>query len=388
MQDLFFELIRVSIGTQDGLSRTPSAEEWEWLYTAAKNQMVEGICFAGVQRLSNRKQCTEYLPELLYARWMFTATKIQQQNETLCRQCAILTSRLLTDGFDTVILKGQSIASKYGALATYRQTGDIDIWLSGDISKVRTYIFKNFNVLKSTYNHAEIEVFNDTKVEAHFTPSWLYSPFRNRKLQKWFSGFQTVKGQKSKVKGELGVRTEELEINSRFLEFQSSMSENGFKSPTLSFDLVYLMLHSYRHLMHEGLWIRQIMDYYFVLKELQGVSESFKEFQVVSKCFKDFGLSHFAGAMMYVMKEVFGIEEQALICKTDEKRGRKLLNEIVRGDNMRHEYDPAIGRKNHLKYTKDHLARQMTFLFDYPNEVLWSPLWKTWQYVMRKLHIL
>ena len=45
---LFFELIRVSIGTQGTVSKPPSAEEWKELYGMAKKQSLVGICFAGV----------------------------------------------------------------------------------------------------------------------------------------------------------------------------------------------------------------------------------------------------------------------------------------------------------------------------------------------------
>lgn len=50
---LFFELIRVAIGTQNTLSRPPSKGEWAELYAMAKKQSLVGICFAGLQRLYN-----------------------------------------------------------------------------------------------------------------------------------------------------------------------------------------------------------------------------------------------------------------------------------------------------------------------------------------------
>ena len=50
---LFFELIRVAIGTQEMLSRAPSAKEWKDLYAMAKKQSLVGITFAGVQKLYN-----------------------------------------------------------------------------------------------------------------------------------------------------------------------------------------------------------------------------------------------------------------------------------------------------------------------------------------------
>ena len=48
---LVFELIQVSIGKSEALSRVPSAEEWQTLYAFAEKQAVVGVCFAGIQKL-------------------------------------------------------------------------------------------------------------------------------------------------------------------------------------------------------------------------------------------------------------------------------------------------------------------------------------------------
>lgn len=77
---LFFELVRLSIGTTDSLSRVPTAREWGELYAMAKKQSLVGISFAGVQRLCNSDE--EYyagMTELQYLTWMGMAAKIQQR---------------------------------------------------------------------------------------------------------------------------------------------------------------------------------------------------------------------------------------------------------------------------------------------------------------------
>ena len=71
IEQLFFQLIRVAIGTQDTLSRAPSAQEWKLLYDMAKKQSLVGICFAGVQRLvDSEKEDYCGMPEMLYLTWM------------------------------------------------------------------------------------------------------------------------------------------------------------------------------------------------------------------------------------------------------------------------------------------------------------------------------
>lgn len=51
IDNLFFELLRVAIGTQESLSHVPSVREWEELYHIAQKQALIGICFAGLQKL-------------------------------------------------------------------------------------------------------------------------------------------------------------------------------------------------------------------------------------------------------------------------------------------------------------------------------------------------
>ena len=107
---LFFELIQVAIGTRICLSYTPSANEWGKLYAMAKKQSLVGVCFVGLQRLGADADggfSRIGIDEKLYLTWMGMATKIQQRNEVVNRQCVDLQKRLSDDGVRSSILKGQ-----------------------------------------------------------------------------------------------------------------------------------------------------------------------------------------------------------------------------------------------------------------------------------------
>jgi hypothetical protein len=47
-----------------------------------------------------------------------------------------------------------------------------------------------------------------------------------------------------------------------------------------------------------------------------------------------FGIKTFASALMYVLKELFMLDEGLMLCAPDEKRGKKLYNEILNGGNF------------------------------------------------------
>lgn len=51
INNLFFELIRVVIGNQVCLTRTPKVKEWQELYAMTKKQSLIGICYVGTHKL-------------------------------------------------------------------------------------------------------------------------------------------------------------------------------------------------------------------------------------------------------------------------------------------------------------------------------------------------
>lgn len=340
-----FDLIQVSVGVKQSLSRLPSAKEWDDLFEIAKNQSLVGICLIGLQKLgadADEGYSRIGMSEDTYFTWMGLAAKIQVTNELVNHQCAVMSTELKKDGIDCLIMKGQSAAKRYGELAQFRQPGDIDAWLSGTYEENLKYVKQKFDCGKTTYNHAHVNAFSDTEVEAHFTPSWLYSPIRNKRLQLWFESQRTIQ-----FSGDGNIK-------------------DGFRSPSVEFDLVYLMLHPFRHLMHEGLSLRQVMDYYFTLKD-----EHAREYYPQTMyALQQFGIDKFAGDMMYVIQQVFGLKDEELLCKPDVKRGKRLLAEIEKTGTGKQDK----GGKSNISSFYNHFGRQCNFFRDYPSEVLWSPI--------------
>lgn len=410
IEQLFFELIRVSIGTQDTLSRAPSAEEWNQLYQMAKKQSLIGICFAGVQRLNSLSpSLLSQLPEVVYLRWMGMAAKIQQRNEVVTNQCKSLLEKMAKDGVSCRLLKGQGVAAFYNEnLRLLRQSGDIDVWIVPDdntsedkhLYKVMQYVNGIADSKEFNRQHVQMPIYNDIEVEVHFMPSRMNNPWRNERLQR----FCRVKG-------------------------KEYMEKDGLVMPTAEFNVVYLLQHCYNHLLFEGVGLRQIMDYYFVLKELDkkgfakkavltktektaaASAESLNEplsnvcsAEIVSKLpssaeqsletlsgsadtsaknikniheiLRSLGLQKFASAMMSVLKEVFGLEEQYMICEPNEKEGRFLLNEIMTGGNFG-KYGKDGVMEGHAKgkvaFFMARMKRNWRFLTHYPSEIIWSP---------------
>lgn len=363
IDQLFFQLIRVALGTQDLLTQPPSPKEWQLLYDMAKKQSLVGISFAGVQRLVDSEK-EEYcgMTELQYLRWMGMAAKIQQRNEVVNKQCVGLQKLLATDGLRSSILKGQGVALYYGEHLRYlRQSGDIDVWVDAPREKIVEWARAHGGKDLTGDLHVDCEIFPDTAVELHFTPSIDSGSKTNKRLQEWFEN-----------------RIDECMTNQIGL----------FITPTLEFNKVYLLHHMFRHYLYEGIGLRQMLDYYFTLvayanvkarKLSANLSENYSyEADEVLCALENLGLMKFAGAVMYVMREVFGMHEPYLICPIDKKRGRRLLEVIMEGGNFGHSTEKykITGWDKPWSRLSRYVRRNWFMLCDYPEEIGWNMIKK------------
>lgn len=349
MHNLFFELIQVSLGTRICLSQTPSKNDWSKLYKLAMKQSLLGVCFVGIQRLQEQRK---ELPEILYLAWMGMAAKAQQRNEVLRKNGAELIDRLHAEGLDASILKGQMLATYYGDLGNLRQSGDIDVWVKNrSIMELDAYVKGHGMNPYTTAAHVSYENMG-VEIELHSTPAFFRSFWNDRKLQKWF---QVVDP----------------------------------RSPC--FNLVYMMVHIYHHVFFEGLGLRQLMDYYFVLKYFSDIPSKGELIEDAKNAFSNFGMMRFAQGIMWVIAHVFinnNVNDDDIFflgIKPKEKYGRLILEDIMTGGNFGHHdeknkesYSGTVGR------SLNGLKRNMKFFTLEPWEILSSPLWSMWHFFWRK----
>lgn len=81
----------------------------------------------------------------------------------------------------------------------------------------------------------------------------------NKKLQRWFA------------------KEQEAQFDNKI-----SLSDGeDISVPTTEFNLVYQLLHIYRHLFGEGIGLRQLMDYYMVLRTVENGKEGSERYREV-----------------------------------------------------------------------------------------------------------
>jgi len=341
------------------------------------------------------------------------------------------------------------------SLAEYRTPGDIDLWCKTRPEGIQIAVGNDQRAEYETYRgiagiveyaqqwrrlhdekpipwhrvlyyHVEISLpptaadsqkgKDGTEVELHYRPSFLLNPIRNRRMQRWFEEQKTLLN--PPLKGGL-----------------------GFPIPTNSFNAVYQLVHIFRHLFEEGIGLRQLLDYYFVLRSLhieqetlsgspfhstssgqvtgespdhwssmgmwaesigRGVSSNTEIMHTLGRL----GMRKFAGAVMWVLQTALDPSLPSLastklstgagqeldwqkrwpwmLCPPNEKEGRFLLNEIMLAGNFG-KYDDRIKHGgSQLSHAWEKTKHNMRLLTHYPEEVMWEPVFRLYHWLWRR----
>ena len=344
--DMVLQLIRIALCNAEKLSKKLSDSDWDEVYSYACKQAVTGICFAGIQRLPK-----EQIPyKHLLMKWFGQTEHIRIMNSRVDQQTAKVWSILYDAGFNAAILKGQGIATLYGELSTYRTTGDIDVWVSGGFDVVNKFVQETIPTKDLAYHRFHYGMFQDTEVELHFRPTLMRNLLDDVRLQKWCKSFE----QETFV-----------------------MTDKGFMMPPLTFNRVFILTHIYRHFLFEGIGMRQLIDYYFVLKS--EVLDAKAKTELMS-LFKSFRLTRFVQAIMWIMQSAFGLEDNYLLCTPNVKEGQFVLSEVLQTGNFGHNETRYQGFSTFNRMS----VHGLHLISHYPSEVLWTPVWllyhKIWKF--------
>ena len=405
-QKIFFDFLRFCIGSVKEIPDSLKEADWKELYAIAKKQCLVGVFFDGIKKLP-----AEYvgMKKELLLQWMAESQMLEKANVRLNDAAIQVSEWFLKKGFRTCILKGQGNSLMYPNPYS-RTPGDIDIWVEGGDNRVISFVRSISPHEKACYHHIEFPSYKGVEVEVHYRPSFLLCFWHNRKLQKYYE------------------RVKEEQFSHRVM-----LGEQGeIAIPTVEFNLIFQLTHIYAHLMNEGIGLRQLVDYYYVLCDFYKVYQNFSNPSVslskgsstfspspsssgsgdvtapsrcseplrskdggpskvspdcagwdrrdaigdmtsataststdtsataarssfaanssaaidrVQKELKELGLWMFAGGIMYIMQEVFGMPASRLIVPPNEKYGKFVLNEVLEAGNFgKHDARNRFGR--------------------------------------------
>ena len=250
-----FDFLKYCLGAKSDVNKVIAGIDWQMLYSFAFKQALLGLCFDGIERLG--KENPEELKlnpigrELLMT-WMGKAQQIRRQNMKVNAVAGKLFSMLREDGLRCCILKGQGNALMYPNPYS-RTPGDIDVWVNASREDITEYAKTHLKLEDDIRFHHLETSFDGVPVELHFFPGIMNNPIYNARLQKWFK------------------RNADLQC-SNVVSLPDGIGEIAI--PTTAFNVVYQLTHLYHHFFDEGIGMRQIIDYYYVVCDFYKVYQN------------------------------------------------------------------------------------------------------------------
>ena len=386
-EKIYYKFIQFALGTYEGKEFLDGSAlngfDWQRFYDFAKKQTLVGIIMEGISRLPKAVAPKQGL----LMNWFMMSQNIRRQNMMLNAATAKIYNKVKAAGYDCCILKGQANAAMYANPAA-RTPGDVDMWVDASREEIRqlaqTLAKENGRIDEESYNHIALTT-NGISVELHYTPGFMANFTYNRRLQQWFR--ESIDTQ---CRNMIALPDEAGEV----------------AASTADFNAVYQLYHLYHHYFYEGVGLRQVVDYYYVILnfELETQNSKLNNSKSAKPTIQNsklktqhsltrLGLWHFAGAMMYVLHEVLGLPEEKMIAPMDKKRGEMLLNDILCGGNFGHHderhawgrdtYDGNGFKHGALGHNLLRLHRDLRLLRYYPSEALSEPVFRLWHYYWR-----
>lgn len=148
-------------------------------------------------------------------------------------------------------------------------------------------------------------------MEVHYRATWLNSPVNNRRLHNLLSTLLSHEDGTKRVA--LPEEAGEITV------------------PGFSFNVVFQLSHILNHLLHEGVGLRQLVDYYYLLRSHACSTENQAW---LDTRLKSCGLHQISSAVSWMLMNVLGLPEKYLITSPNERYGQQLMREMMAGGNF------------------------------------------------------
>ena len=320
MQDLFFELLRVSIGQLDCLSRGPSAEEWEKIYQTSRRHGVAGVCYKGIVRLF---EFGLRVPQDLSLDWMADAEDLREEQELYESRCDKLMKKLAERKIRAAVVNGLGMRHHAdNELQHLLRATSIDVYVDCSMDRLIKFARQTGQEeIQSGYTSMPLQVWENTPVNLYYRLMTARNPFVNKKIQKWFAQNK---------------------------DMMFSLDDDEIFVPTLTMNAICMLQVFQQRLLNGKATMDFLVDYFFVLRQLQGAFQPFKDGASLKATLRTLGMTRFAAGVMWVLQEKLALDRQCMLCEPSEEEGRFVLRCLM-------------ARKRSLR----------RLLLHYPMEMMW-----------------
>lgn len=339
---IYLNVIKKSISEDDSFQLDSASLNWDDFLKFCTRHGIAGLVYGMLERSETQVPIDTMLD------WVGIAETIKKKNELINERTIQISSFFRKQKWNNCILKGQA-NSLYYPNPELRTPGDIDIWIDGDTKDVIRLIHGFIPDAHISIHHVDFPVFSDVSVEVHYRPIYLTNWFVDRRLQRYVNRIRTKQFENQKVLGKNG---------------------ESICCLTDDFNVVYLVLHMYAHFFTTRNSLKQLIDYYYLLKT--GVF-SLGELELLS-LLKDLKIYKYSTGIMWIMQEVFGVDKSTILVEPNAKIGRIILSETL---------GYGVTPNTRFKTIKNRIWGNMRLIRFFPSEVIISPFFLLWHQVWK-----
>ncbi len=329
----YVEFIKYSIGVGTDIPVSAKCIDWNDFLQFCNRQGVIGLVYGTLERGGMK------IPQQCLFQWLAFAENIKRQNAIVNKRISQCATFFEEKGCRSIVMKGQANGLMYPK-PELRSPGDIDIWIEGARKDVINMVLDITPNAHYSIHHIKMPIFKDVSVEVHYRPIFLTNWFKDRKLQQYIAS-----------------------IEERQFSHHQPLGDIEIGTLTEDFDVIYQLLHMWHHFFETRNNFKQFIDYYYLLKKGHVNSTD------VVNHLKIFGVLQYAKGIMWVMKEILGLEEKYVYTEPDEILGKQILAESMRFGTFSH---------NKPRQVFQQLTGNFRLVKYFPSEVLISPLFLIW----------
>ena len=345
----YLDFLRFSLHDGAELPASISDIDWDGLFKFGTSQCIRGVLFGGIKKL---KSSDPHPTAKQLNLWLTYVSIIKKSNVQVYRDADFITRAFKKDtGFDTVVMKGQANALLYPS-PYIREPGDIDLWTTASTKQVIRWARCRDQKAIIGYHHIDVSGLR-TPVEVHYIPSFMGNLFYEWRLRRYFGKEKAKQFDNKKA-------------------LPDDLGEIGVLSP--DFDSIFQLSHMMHHFFFEGLGFRQVIDFYYLLRSMPTIDKG-----IMAKV-KRLNMRKFTAAMMFIMHDILGLEQEKLLCEPNPKIGMMMLEEMLKAGNFGF-YDERYDFSN-LPLWRQYLLetyRNLHFAKTFPSETVFGrPLSRFW----------
>lgn len=310
IESIFLELLKAGIWNDDVDSNLFPLfpDDWNKIYFMAVKQTVQGVVYDAVCRLPE-----ELLPPMdLLLQWMHEVQNIENTYHKHFKSLNYLITRFQAESdVHPILEKGIGLASCYPQ-PDHRVSGDIDIFYGSESKcKEAVQLIGKWGMhVHEGENGESAFMLNDVTVENHGCLVLTHHVFKKKKLNDWIDA--------------------QMQQDNSLRQIIIDKAPITVLNPTL--DIMLLVTHSLKHLLNEGIGLRQMCDVAVYLKKNSQIING-EELEMVLKMF---GVYRWANLIFCFLVNILGLDEGYLPYnfKKIAYNSEKLLAEIWKSGNF------------------------------------------------------